>query len=64
MFMASVAVLLALRALDTAAESDSATGGVDRRARVFPIVKMITKDGISTLPETRLAKMYRGNLSV
>jgi proteasome beta subunit len=61
---ASEAVLLALRALDTAAESDAATGGVDRRARVFPIVKMITKDGISTLPEARLAKMYRGNLSV
>jgi proteasome beta subunit len=59
----SEAVLLALRALDTAAESDSATGGVDRRARVFPIVKLITKDGISTLPETRLAKLYRGNLS-
>jgi proteasome beta subunit len=61
---ANEAILLALRALDTAAESDAATGGVDRRARVFPIVKMITKDGISTLPEARLAKMYRGNLAV
>jgi proteasome beta subunit len=61
---ASEAVLLALRALDTAAESDAATGGVDRHARVFPIVKTITKDGIATLPEARLAKMYRGNLSV
>lgn len=61
---ASEAVLLALRALDTAAESDSATGGVDRHARVFPIVKLITKDGISTLPETKLSKMYRGNLAV
>jgi proteasome beta subunit len=57
------AVLLALRALDTAAESDSATGGVDRRARVFPIVKTITKDGISTLPESKLARLYRDNLS-
>jgi proteasome beta subunit len=60
----SEAVLLALRALDTAAESDAATGGVDRHARVFPIVKIITKEGITTLPEARLAKMYRGNLSV
>jgi proteasome beta subunit len=60
----SEAVLLALRALDTAAESDSATGGVDRRARVFPVVKMITKSGIATLPEARLAKLYKGNLSV
>jgi proteasome beta subunit len=60
---ASEATLLALRALDTAAESDSATGGVDRRAKVFPIVKLITKAGIATLPDARLAKLYRGNLS-
>ena len=33
------AVTVALRALDTAAETDTATGGVDRRARIFPIVK-------------------------
>lgn len=57
------AVLLALRALDTAAESDSATGGVDRRARVFPIVKTITAEGITTLPESRLAKLYKTNLA-
>ena len=60
---ASEAVLLALRALDTAAESDSATGGVDRRARVFPIVKLITSKGIETLPDAKLAKLYKGNLT-
>ena len=59
----SEAVLLALRALDTAAESDSATGGVDRHARVFPIVKMITARGIETLPDAKLAKLYKANLS-
>ncbi len=59
----SEAVLLALRALDTAAESDSATGGVDRRARVFPVVKMITRSGIETLPESKLARLYKANLS-
>jgi proteasome beta subunit len=53
-------VLLALRALDTAAESDSATG-VSIATPGFPIVKIISKDGITTLPEARLAKMYRGN---
>ncbi len=57
------AVLLALRALDTAAESDSATGGVDRRARVFPIVKLITRKGIETLPESKLARLYKANLA-
>jgi proteasome beta subunit len=58
------AVLLALRALDTAAEADAATGGVDRRGKVFPLVKLITKAGIETLPEARLARLYRGNTAV
>lgn len=57
------AVLVALRALDTAAESDTATGGVDRRGRVYPIVKVITRDGINTLAEKQLAKMYREKVS-
>jgi proteasome beta subunit len=57
------AVLLALRALETAASSDSATGGVDRRADVFPIVKLITDRGITTLPESRLAKVFKANLA-
>jgi proteasome beta subunit len=60
---AGEATLLALRALDTAAEADSATGGVDRRARIFPIVKIITKEGITTTPEAKLAKLYKGNLT-
>ncbi|HEV7403730.1 MAG TPA: proteasome subunit alpha [Chthoniobacteraceae bacterium] len=53
------AVKVALRALDTAAETDTATGGVDRRARVFPIVKIITQDGITTLPDKQLAKLFK-----
>ena len=53
------AVLLAMRALDTAAESDTATGGVDRRGRVYPIVKIVTGEGIITLPEKRLARMFK-----
>jgi proteasome beta subunit len=53
------AVPLALRALDTAAESDTATGGVDRRGKVYPIVKIIGRSGITTLPEKQLARMFR-----
>jgi proteasome beta subunit len=53
------AVTVALRALDTAAETDTATGGVDRRGRVFPIVKLITSAGIATLPEKHLARMFK-----
>ena len=54
----SEAVILALRALDTAAESDTATGGVDRRGKVYPIVKLITEAGIRTLPEKDLARIF------
>jgi len=56
------ALLLALRALDTAAESDTATGGVDRHGRVFPIVKIVNQTGIVTLPDRILSKAYRRDL--
>ena len=57
------AVLIALRALDTAAESDTATGGVDRRGRVYPIVKLIGPAGITTLPEKALAKVFKKHVA-
>jgi len=53
------AILIALRALDTAAEADTATGGVDRRGRVYPIVKLISRNGITTLPEKQLARLFK-----
>jgi len=57
------AILLALRALDTAAETDTATGGVDRRGTIFPIVKIISQAGIATLPEKQLARIYKKKVS-
>jgi len=56
------AVLLALRALDTAAESDTATGGIDRHGRVFPIIKIINEKGIQSLPEETMQKAFRRDL--
>lgn len=56
------ALLLALRALDTAAESDTATGGVDRHGRVYPVVKIVSQAGVVTLPERILVKAYQRNL--
>jgi len=53
------AVILALRALDTAAETDTATGGVDRRGRVYPVVKIVSGEGIATLSEEELANTYK-----
>jgi proteasome beta subunit len=55
----SEAVVLALRALDTASESDTATGGVDRRGKSYPIIKIISKSGINTLAEKALATIYK-----
>ncbi len=53
------AVTLALRMLDTAAETDTATGGMDRHGVVFPIVKLITEAGITTLEDKQLAKLLK-----
>ena len=53
------AVTVALRALDTAAEADTATGGVDRNARIFPLIKIISRDGIKTLPEKQIAARFK-----
>src|SRR3954462_10663062 len=57
------AVTVALRALDTAAESDTATGGVDRNARIFPVIKIVSRDGISTLPEKRIATLFKRSVA-
>ena len=56
------ALLVALRALDTAAENDTATGGVDRHGRVYPLVKIVNQAGIATLPDAVLAKAYQRDL--
>jgi len=40
------AIQLALQLLDVAAESDTATGGVDRRSHIFPQIKFLTQDGL------------------
>src|SRR6266513_3901173 len=52
------AVVVALRALDTASEADTATGGIDRHAKIFPIMKIVSADGILTLPEEKIAELF------
>ena len=56
------ALLLALRALDTAAENDTATGGVDRHGRVYPLIKIVNHTGVVTLPQGVIAKAYQRDL--
>jgi proteasome beta subunit len=57
------AVAIALRALDTAAESDTATGGVDRTGKIFPIIKTVSHDGITTLPEEKIAAVFKESVA-
>src|SRR5215813_2973146 len=53
------AVSLALRALDTAAESDTATAGVDRSGKIYPVIKIVSSGGITTLPESKIAAVFK-----
>ncbi len=53
------AVTVALRALDTAAESDTATGGVNREGKIFPVIKIVSADGITTLPDRQIAALFK-----
>src|SRR5216110_838280 len=53
------ALAIALRALDTAAESDTSTGGVDRSGKIYPLIKIVSQDGITTLAETKIAAVFK-----
>jgi proteasome beta subunit len=57
------AVTIALRALDTAAEADTATGGVDRSGKVFPLIKIVSHEGITTLPGEQVARIFKESVS-
>ena len=53
------AVVTALRLLNTAADSDTATSGYNPKSDIVPIVRVITQDGIREISESELAKAYR-----
>ncbi len=57
------AVTVALRALDTAAESDTATGGVDRHARIFPIIKIVSEEGIATMTDETIGRIFQSSVA-
>ena len=52
------AVVQALRLLTSAAEFDSATGGINREANLYPVIKLITKNGVTTIPDDRLKLLF------
>ena len=57
------AAIHALRLLTCAAEFDSATGGVNRDANLYPILKLITRAGVRTLPDERLQTLFDGSVA-
>jgi proteasome beta subunit len=57
------AAAVALRALDTASESDTATGGVDRNARIFPVMKIVSREGITTMPDEKIAGIFKSSVA-
>jgi proteasome beta subunit len=59
----AAAITIALRALDTAAEADTATGGIDRHGKIFPIIKLIGRDGIQSIEHDELAARFQAALT-
>ncbi|MBL8036724.1 MAG: proteasome subunit alpha [Nitrospira sp.] len=57
------ATVQALRLLTSAAEFDSATGGVNREAGLYPVVKLITSDGVTTVSDSHLRALFDSNVS-
>jgi proteasome beta subunit len=57
------AIQLALKALDTAAEADTATGGIDRHGKIFPIIKIVNEAGIETVPDDKLSELFQTHVA-
>jgi proteasome beta subunit len=57
------ATVQALRLLTSAAEFDSATGGVNRDANLYPVVKFITAAGVRTMPDSQLRLLFESKVS-
>jgi len=56
------ATIQALRLLTSAAEFDSATGGVNREADLYPVVKFITAAGVRTMPHAQLRSLFEATV--
>jgi proteasome beta subunit len=57
------ATVQALRLLTSAAEFDSATGGVNREASLYPVIKFITQEGLRTVPDSTLKQLFETKVS-
>jgi proteasome beta subunit len=57
------ATIQALRLLTSAAEFDSATGGVNRETNLYPVIKLISQDGVRALPDRQLKSLFESKVS-
>jgi proteasome beta subunit len=55
---ATDATVLVLRLLESAAEFDSATGGIKKGDDLYPVVKLVTSEGIAPVPAEHLQRLY------
>lgn len=56
------AMIQALRLLTSAAEFDSATGGVNREASLYPVLKLITESGVRAVADAQLKSLYEAQV--
>jgi proteasome beta subunit len=57
------AILLALKALDTAAEADTATGGIDRHGKIFPMIKIVAASGLETVSDEKISELFQAHVA-
>ncbi len=57
------ATIIILRLLTSAAEFDSATGGVNYEANLYPIIKRITEKGVETIPAEHLKILFTSKVA-
>ena len=48
--------------LSSAAEFDSATGGVNRELNLYPVVKLIKASGVQTIPDADLKRLHESEV--
>jgi len=58
------AVILTIRLLETASEFDAATGGVNREAHLYPLIKLVTSEGVRDIPQKKLESLYTSKVMV
>lgn len=56
------ATVQALRLLTSAAEFDSATGGVNRESNLYPVIKLITQEGVCVVSDDRLKPLFESKV--